>query len=129
MTPDGWQIACGGDDGIVRFLDQRSGQITNRLIGHGYIRKPAFSSDGGLCAAGTVSGDITVWEVPTGRVRARFRAHVGFVDSVSISSDGSRLASVSYDAQVRVWRLPPPESRPAGAGSQPAEHTRPAGND
>jgi WD40 repeat protein len=71
----------------------------------------AFSPDGKTLASGSESGAITLWDVPTGKVRVTFQAHTPgrafAVESLAFSPDGKTLASGSWDNTVKLWDVPP----------------------
>ncbi len=70
----------------------------------------AFSPDGTLLAAGTTTGDLSVWQVQDGRCSRRYTEHTGWVTSIAWSPDGSLLVSGSADETIRVWSLRDTES-------------------
>ncbi|MGO8745865.1 MAG: WD40 repeat domain-containing protein [Thermoguttaceae bacterium] len=73
----------------------------------------ALSCDGKMLAmgcfdtnsldSGSLKGAITLWDLTTGKKRARLNAGDGFVTSVAFSPDGKRLASVSAGNTIRLW--------------------------
>jgi hypothetical protein len=48
---------------------------------------------------------IRVWEVASGRERARFTGHAGFVVATAFSPDGTRLVTGGTDCTALVWDL------------------------
>ncbi len=61
------------------------------------------SPTGGLLAAGSAPGEIVLWDLTTGQVKARLSGHDGTVWSVRFSPDGRMLASGSDDHAVMLW--------------------------
>jgi WD40 repeat protein/tRNA A-37 threonylcarbamoyl transferase component Bud32 len=58
------------------------------------VRSVAFAPDSKTVATGSFYGEITLWEVATGKVIREFQAyHVGEVISLSFSKDGTSLVS------------------------------------
>jgi WD40 repeat protein len=72
--------------------------------GHrGSVRDVAFAPDGGTAASAGEDRMILVWEVPSGRLRARLEGHSDEVTAVAFAADGRRLLSGSRDRTVRLW--------------------------
>lgn len=63
------------------------------------------NSDGTYIVGGGVSGDIYLWEVPTGRLLRKWHAHYRAVTCLAFSDDQSLLISGAEDGAVRVWSL------------------------
>jgi WD40 repeat protein/transcriptional regulator with XRE-family HTH domain len=63
----------------------------------------AFSPDGERLAAGTVNGEIRLWQVPDGQPLLTCTGHTGLVRSVRFSPAGGLLVSGSFDQTVRLW--------------------------
>lgn len=61
------------------------------------------SPDGRRLVSGDDSGDVFVWEVATGKVVRRLRAHMGIVD-LAFSPDSRLLAVAAYKPLV-VWEV------------------------
>ncbi len=71
----------------------------------GDILTLAFSPKGDLLAAGTVKGEIWIWQVSNSRPYFICRGHRGWVRSVAFSPDGKVLASGSHDLTIRLWEV------------------------
>ena len=69
----------------------------------GAIETMAFSPDGKLLAAGTVEGQIRVWQTKDGRLVSICKGHDNWVSSVVFSPDGQFIVSDSFDDTVRLW--------------------------
>ena len=63
----------------------------------------AFSPQGDLLAAGTMTGEIRLWDATSGIPLQTFQGHTDWVRSVAFSPDGKTLASGSEDQTVRLW--------------------------
>ena len=69
----------------------------------GAIETMAFSPDGKLLAAGTVEGQIRVWQTKDGRLVSICEGHDNWVSSIIFSPDGQVIVSDSFDDTVRLW--------------------------
>jgi len=62
----------------------------------------AFSADHRSLAHGSTDGNITVWELATGKERAHFAAHAEAIRSLAYAGDGKHIAS-SGGGTVCLW--------------------------
>lgn len=69
----------------------------------GGVISVAFSPNGQQLATGDTSGNIQIWEVPSGKQLLICRGHKYWIWAVAFSPDGQFLASVSDDYQVKLW--------------------------
>lgn len=92
-SPDGSQIATGGNDGTVRIWDvSDSMEILTRQAHDGFVHKLAFSPDGKWLA--TCGGDdktAKIWNTTTGEL-VRTISHPAYVANLAYSPDGSSIA-------------------------------------
>ncbi|OQW57103.1 MAG: hypothetical protein A4S14_09245 [Proteobacteria bacterium SG_bin9] len=83
-------------------------ELVPNFIGSGTYSS-AFSGDGRYAVVGGRSGEVSVWEVRSGRkLRSFWVVTTGFggggVDSVAFSPDGSRVAAAARHA-IYVWEV------------------------
>jgi WD40 repeat protein/serine/threonine protein kinase len=115
FSPDGSQLATGGDDGVVTVCEvaRFPGQRAAVFKGHaGRVHALAFDADGRRLASASNDGTTRVWNLEhTGQSRI-FGTHDLPVFSVAFSADGRRLAvgtgsgSKPPGGIVRVWQYP-----------------------
>jgi WD40 repeat protein/serine/threonine protein kinase len=112
ISPDGWQVVCGSDDGAIRAWDARTGREQYTRQGHTeWVRAIAVSPDGRRIASGSLDHTVKVWDADTGQERLTFRGHardgdgVWDIGGVCFSPDGLLVASGSSGGFgfVRVW--------------------------
>jgi WD40 repeat protein len=119
ISPDGRMLAGAdnpGDEqepGRVQAWDVASGKFLFRTGGHGSrIHGVAFTPDGrGLVAVGGKQGafgEITFWELPTGRLRGNYKTPTQFLGNVAVSRD-SRRAVAASTAGLWLWDLDAPQ--------------------
>ncbi|MEX8518386.1 MAG: WD40 repeat domain-containing protein [Leptothrix sp. (in: b-proteobacteria)] len=66
----------------------------------------SFSPDGKLIAAGSVNGEVVVFDVTTGDIKNYFVGHLEEqIIMVRFSPDGKLVASACFDGTVKVWRI------------------------
>jgi len=70
-SADGAHVYSGSDDGVVRVWDAHTWAATALDAGEGPVLGLAVSPDGATLAAGYKSGAIGLWELASGRMRAR----------------------------------------------------------
>src|SRR5262249_32287142 len=102
FSPDGAYVAAYG--GWRSPIDTRALQLfdvsTGKQVGRFHTTACqnchltiAFSPDGKTLAMGDVTNEVTLWEVITGRPRAKLTGHRRWVESLAFTPDGNHLAS------------------------------------
>jgi WD40 repeat protein len=124
-------LALGGRDGTVVLWDAATAKVRARLRGDAEVRKPshavgsnhavAFSRDGGQLTSARQDGMVFVWDVTTGKQKARldlrpalqhrrgFRRsedNPEFLWSRGLRGDGQLLACSGRDGTVLLWDVP-----------------------
>jgi WD40 repeat protein len=106
--PQGGSLAALDKDGTITVFDVASAkqtlQIKSEEEKRGY-QELCFSPDGKLLTTGSRSGEIDVWQMPSGKHIALLRGHTDAVLTVCFSPDGKLLASGGLDESVRVWNV------------------------
>jgi len=70
----------------------------------GQVYTVAISPDGQTLVAGSF-GNISIWDLQTGKLLHSIAAHSSWVKALAISPDGEILASGSNDKTIRLWDL------------------------
>jgi WD40 repeat protein len=120
-----------GEPGEIKLWDVSSGRLRATLKGFpDQVLAVAFSPDGKTVAGGGMVGDpktgklthgeVRLWEVSSGRLRATLKAPLTWVNSLAFAPDGKTLASgglvTSADSGqvkslVKLWNVPTSKER------------------
>lgn len=119
-----WNIPTGGFLHLVGFFDGGSKLAVrtaeNRLeyieassgvaVGSGTIPgagvlSVAVPSKGGVAAAGSIGGEVLLWELNDASAVRRFEGHEDAVSVVQFSPSGELLASGADDSSIVVWNV------------------------
>ena len=122
LSPDGKILAANSGQlkdligSHIILLDALSGErIAAWRTDHcNDITSLAFSPDGKMLASGgtkrkknkaygTLLGDVTLWDVTTGKRRSVVDVHPSIVDSVKFSPDGKLVAAAGGGASIFLW--------------------------
>jgi WD40 repeat protein len=104
VSPDGRWIASTSWD-AVRVWDPTGARRHVLADDRDWMVALAAAPDGTWLAAGTVAGNLRIWDLATGACRQTFAGHTGEVNTVAAAPDGSWLASGGDDGTVRIWEL------------------------
>ena len=91
-SPDG-KLRVKADGKVVSVLDAASGKEMCRLLGHtDIVQAVAISPDGKLIASGGNDLTICLWDLASGKLRARIRVNSAVL-GLNYSKDGKQLTS------------------------------------
>ena len=98
-----WSAMAGRAGELLVRRETAGGTIEDVLQVRAAPLSIAFSADARRLVAGSMAGDIAVWELPSCRKLAELRGHQGEVFSVAFSPDGRWIALGSNDGTVMLW--------------------------
>src|SRR5260221_481880 len=96
-------LATASMDETVRLWDVASGRSHELHGDSGWMSSVAFSPDGRTLAAGTLNGEIKLWNVDTRREMVTLRGHTTMVGAVGFSPNGRLLVSAGGET-LRLWQ-------------------------
>ncbi len=97
-SDDHWLAATGGKE--VHVFDTSTWAQVRSIP---RVRRLAFDPTGARLVTGSVDGDASVWEIPSGARIRRLREPGEPVDAVAVSPDGQLVVTASRDGAVQVW--------------------------
>jgi len=108
FSPDGKQLATGGDDNLIKTyrFNEGSAILAHTLEGHThYVNSLSFSPDCKSLCSGSEDKSIKFWNPADGSlVKSIDQAHTSSVTSVSYSPNGRILVSAGWnDKTMKIW--------------------------
>ncbi len=103
-------IASGSEDRSIRIWSMATG-TTLRTINTGLeVWSLSMLNDGSHLVSGLSSGDINIYNINTGSLKASLKGHTGKVNDLALfttnnNSNDDLLASSSEDSTIRIWNL------------------------
>jgi eukaryotic-like serine/threonine-protein kinase len=108
FSPDGQLLlSAGREDGLVRLLDAKSGQVVRTLSAEprSGIWRAFFTRDGTLAVSGDRNGSLRVWDVASGELRREVPTAVPEMLDLALAADGVHVLTVGRSEGVQVWSL------------------------
>jgi WD40 repeat protein len=125
LRGDPWTIHLSADGRTLAFWRGRSlvlgDAVTEkacREVSFDEPRRYSLSPDGRVVETSADEGSITLWEVATGRPRARLTGHRAMIEDIAWSADGKVLASGGQDTTALLWDLTRVMGEPDGMPEQ-----------
>lgn len=104
FSPDGDQIATGGNTGEVYVYGVQDGEIYNMLDTRGtFILSIDWSPNGKYIATGSVEGFVCIIDVQQGKVMHTIEAHSEAIRGIAFSPSSNLLATASNDGFVKMY--------------------------
>jgi len=107
LSRDGRTLAAGGQDGSLRLLDLRTGEVRTASGRHNapVSRGIVFTRDGRHVITPGEDGTVIVWDVKTAAASETLTGHGGPARALALSNDGRTLYSAGADGGVFIWDL------------------------
>jgi WD40 repeat protein len=90
ITNDGRLVFVAPD-----VLDAISGRVICRISKHTSTLSAMFSNDARTLAVGDFDGAVSLWNIATGQLIARFETHAGEIRGLRFSTDSRKFAAMS----------------------------------
>ena len=110
FSPEDFTLAAVGW-GAIDIWDANTG-INRRSIEKDtgrFLLCVDISQDGRIIATGKDDGEISLWDMKTGRLIENLKDDKIGINGIAFSPEGNTLASVGNDDLVRLWNITPPD--------------------
>jgi hypothetical protein len=106
VAPDGRMIVSGGDEGVAKLWDAKTGTLQKTFEGHrSSVRAVAFSPDSRFIVSGSLDNTLKLWDADSGRLLHTLEGHSGSVHAATFSPDGKTVLSGGGDKTLRFWEM------------------------
>lgn len=107
FSPDGLQITCVCNDGMLRDWNIQTGEVNTTLLDGVDWSWPYgvdFSTDQTQIVANLQDFALQLWDTQSGvRIGPPLKGHKSAIYSLAFSPDASVIASGSDDGEIRLW--------------------------
>jgi WD40 repeat protein len=106
--PSSCIIASIGDDNTVRFWDLNNAQLRHHINNtneQSVIKVLSIFRDRNLIVTGSEDGILRIWDLSTGKIKAKMIGHEDWINWLAITNDSNFIISASRDHTVRKWDI------------------------
>ena len=97
-SPSANLLVTSGDDGLLKIWDPGQGTLLRQLVLSAPAHALAFSADGAILTAGTMEGDVRLWETQTWREFSPYSNRQGRINALQFIP-GNRFLVVAGERQ------------------------------
>ena len=98
-------LVTSGDDGLLKIWDPGQGMLLRQLALSAPAHALAFTADGAILAAGTMEGDVRLWETKTWHEFSPYSSKQGRINALQFLPGNRLLAVAGGRANVSVVDL------------------------
>ena len=106
VSPTENVLVTSGEDGFIKVWDPGGGKLLQQLALPTSATALAFSADGGVLAAGTMKGELRLWETQTWKEFAPYTGRPGQINALQFLPDGQSIVIAGEYPGVQVVNLP-----------------------
>eukprot|EP00126_Sphaerothecum_destruens_P003875 Sdes_comp17676_c1_seq1m6946 len=115
FNQEGNYLLSGSDDKTVRLWNSSKGTLVKTYSSGGHnssVLDICIRTDNAAFASCGLDRDVSLWDVPTGRIIRKFKGHASRINSVCYCMGDRKgeadclnhlIVSGSYDTSVRIW--------------------------
>ncbi|BFU89607.1 MAG: hypothetical protein NTAFB01_07940 [Nitrospira sp.] len=104
-SPSANLLVTSGDDGLLKIWDPGQGTLLRQLALSAPAHALAFSADGAILAAGTMEGDVRLWETQTWREFSPYSTRQGRINALQFIPGNRFLVVAGGGPKVLVMDL------------------------
>ena len=105
LRRDGKFVVGHAENAIILWDVDNAREATRFETPDEHFRSGALSSDGKWLAAGSIQGELRLWELQTGQLVASWRGHKDEISTLAFSDSGDSLVSGGIDKTAHLWSV------------------------